>query len=54
MGALGHALLSVLIVLVSGYLGCFMGIAGCIMATVAAAVGCIVYHLERRQENNKT
>ena len=54
MGALGQAVISALIVLASGYLGGFLGIAGCIMATMAAAVGCIVYHLELRQTHDKT
>ena len=54
MGALGHAGLSTLIVLAAGYLGGFLGIGGCIIVTAATAVGCIVYHLERRQVHDET
>ena len=38
-----QAIISTIIVLVCGYFGCFLDIAGCIMATVASATGCIVY-----------
>ena len=37
------ALLSALIVVICGYLGCFLGLAGCIITTVASATACIVY-----------
>ena len=45
-----QALLSVFIVLGCGYIGCFLDIAGCIMASLAAATGCIVYAIK---QNNK-
>ena len=40
------AVLSALIVIAAGYLGCFLDLAGCIMSTVAAATGCIVYSVQ--------
>ncbi|MCB7039886.1 MULTISPECIES: hypothetical protein [Eubacteriales] len=41
-----QAIISALIVLVCGYLGCFLDLAGCIIATTAAATGCVVYALK--------
>ena len=38
-----QAVLSAIIVFVCGYLGCFLDLAGCIIATAAASVGCIVF-----------
>ena len=38
-----QAIVSTIIVLICGYFGCFLDIAGCIMATVGSATGCIVY-----------
>ena len=37
------AILSAVLVFAVGYLGAFLGAAGCLLATVAAATGCIVY-----------
>lgn len=45
-----QAILSAVIVFVVGYLGCFLDLAGCILATAAAVTGCIVYAIQ----NNKT
>ena len=38
-----QAILSALLVLLAGYFGCFLNLAGCILAVSAAATGCIVY-----------
>ncbi len=38
-----QSIISVLIVLACGYIGCFMDTAGCIIASAASATGCIVY-----------
>ena len=54
MGAFGHALISALLILIGGYLGSFLGLAGCMIMTAAVSVGCIVYHLERRQKKDET
>ncbi|MGI5856428.1 MAG: hypothetical protein ACOX64_08215 [Candidatus Merdivicinus sp.] len=43
-----QAFLSSLIVLAAGYLGCFLDLAGCIIASIAAATGCIVYAVRKR------
>ncbi len=43
-----QAFLSGLIVLAAGYLGCFLDLAGCIIASIAAATGCIVYAVRKR------
>ena len=48
MGAFGHALISALLILIGGYLGSFLGLAGCMIMTAAVSVGCIVYHLKNR------
>ncbi|EGJ48307.1 hypothetical protein HMPREF0866_01269 [Ruminococcaceae bacterium D16] len=37
------ALLSFFLVLIVGYLGCFLDVAGCILGVSATATGCIVY-----------
>ena len=42
-----QAILSFLLVLVCGYLGCFLNLAGCIVTTVAAATVCIVYRIKK-------
>ena len=42
-----QAVCSALIVLVCGYLGCFLDLPGCILATAASATGCIVYAIRR-------
>ncbi len=44
-----QALVSALIVLACGYVGCFLGIAGCVMACCAAATGCIVYAIKKER-----
>jgi hypothetical protein len=44
-----QAILSAAIVLVCGYLGCFLDLAGCILATAAAATGCIVYAVRQKR-----
>lgn len=54
MGAFGHALISALLILIGGYLGSFLGLAGCMIMTAAVSVRCIVYHLERRQKKDET
>lgn len=54
MGAFGHALISALLILIGGYLGSFLGLAGCMIMTADVSVGCIVYHLERRQKKDET
>lgn len=46
-----QSIISALIVLACGYLGCFLGIAGCILATVASATGCIVYAILHQKKN---
>jgi len=38
-----QSIISAIIVLVCGYFGCYLDIAGCILVTVASATGCIVY-----------
>lgn len=38
-----QAILSTVIVLVSGYLRCFLDIGGCMIVTIGSATGCIVY-----------
>ncbi|SFP72623.1 hypothetical protein SAMN05216343_1134 [Oscillibacter sp. PC13] len=38
-----QAVLSALIVLLCGFLGCFLDLAGCILSAAAASTGCIVY-----------
>ena len=45
-----QAILSACIVLVCGFLGCFLDIAGCVMASLAAATGCIVYAIRRKKD----
>lgn len=40
---MGRAIGSAAIVFMCGYLGCFLGEAGCILAAASAATGCIVY-----------
>lgn len=47
-----QAILSALIVLVCGYIGGFLGIAGCVMASFASATGCIVYAVNRKNKSN--
>ena len=37
------ALFSSFLVLIIGYLGCFLDVAGCSLGVSAAATGCIVY-----------
>ena len=54
MEAFGHALISALLILIGGYLGSFLGLASCMIITAAVSVGCIVYHLERRQKKDET
>lgn len=45
---------SAVIVLVCGYLGgCFLGEAGCIMATAAAMTGCIVYAIRTEKPDEQ-
>ena len=46
---MGQAVVSAVIVLACGYLGCFLGEAGCIMAVAAAMTGCIVYAIGKKQ-----
>ena len=43
---MAQAIISAIIVVVCGYLGCFLDVAGCIMATIAAATGCVVYAIK--------
>lgn len=52
---MGLAIGSAAVVLVCGYFGCFLGEAGCIMATAAAMTGCIVYAIraEKSEEREK-
>ena len=45
-----QAILSFLLVLVCGYLGCFLNLAGCIVTTVAAATACIVYSIKNHHK----
>ena len=45
-----QACISALIVLVCGYFGCFLEMAGCIMASIAAATGCIVYAILQQKK----
>ncbi len=48
---MGQALLSGLIVLAAGYLGCFLDLPGCIIASIAAATGCIVYAIKQKKQS---
>ena len=48
--AMQKALLSAFIVLVCGFLGGFLGLPGCFMATTASATGCIVYAITSHKE----
>lgn len=41
-----RAVLFALIVAAAGYLGCFLGIWGCVLGVAASATGCIIYELE--------
>lgn len=56
---MGRAICTALLVFAAGFLGCFLGEAGCILLTATAMTGCIVYELEsirqekRDDENNK-
>ena len=43
-----QAVLSAVIVLICGFLGCFLDLAGCILAAAAAATGCIVYAITQK------
>ena len=45
-----QAFVSALIVLICGYAGCFLGIAGCVMTSCAAATGCIVYAMKQHKQ----
>lgn len=45
---MGRAIASAVLVLACGYLGCFLGEAGCILAVAAASTGCIVYAVGQR------
>lgn len=46
-----QAIISAIIVLVCGYLGCFLDIVGCILATAASATGCIVYAILHQKKD---
>ena len=46
-----QAMISFLVVVVCGYLGCFLDLAGCIIATVGSATACIVYAIKGRKPN---
>ncbi len=46
-----QALISVIIVLVCGYFGCFLDIAGCIIATMASSTGCLVYAILNKKKD---
>jgi len=50
---MGRAIGSAAVVLLCGYLGCFLGEAGCILATAAAATGCVVYAIDRAKEDKQ-
>ena len=52
MKSVGRAIISAIIVLICGYLGCFLDLAGCIITTVASATGCIVYATLQNQKND--
>lgn len=45
------ALLSALIVVICGYLGCFLDLAGCVIMTVASATACIVYTISSNRRD---
>ena len=47
-----QAIISTIIVLICGYFGCFLDIAGCIMATVGSATGCIVYAVTANRKDD--
>ena len=47
-----QAIISTIIVLICGYFGCFLDIAGCIMATVGSATGCIVYAVTANKKSD--
>lgn len=49
--AMPKALLSALIVVICGYLGCFLDLAGCIIMTVASATACIVYTISSNRRD---
>jgi len=44
-----QAMISFLIVVVCGYFGCSLDLAGCIIATVSSATACIVYAIKGKK-----
>ena len=54
MGAFGHALISALLDIDWRVSRQLLGLASCMIITAAVSVGCIVYHLERRQKKDET
>lgn len=52
MKSVGQAIVSAIIVFFCGYLGCFLDLAGCIIATIASATGCIVYAVLQNQKDS--
>ncbi len=50
---MAQAIISVLIVLVCGYIGCFLGIAYCVLFSIASATGCIVYAIKKKGRERK-
>ena len=49
---MAQAIISAIIVVVCGYLGCFLDVAGCIIATIGAATGCVVYAIKSTNKDN--
>ena len=48
---MAQAIISAIIVVVCGCLGCFLDMAGCIIATMSAATGCVVYAIKRTNKD---